>query len=377
MPRKLLHSLHEHLRFCAGHFASSLPKEATLSHSLGNVQFKLDPWSASSLLQKSIRRGETTLAQKAAISFQRHRGQAVWRRLASIALEDVGIADPQLVGDAVRLATDQEARASRSPDLLNQLINRLAAAPKDRSADFIFCGATKLETAFEDRANFDTLSFAENLSMATADFEPLTRRAVAALSACTMLKTGRLVVSKEAAQEFSAAFPGVPKPLQNAAVAMTGQSSHPFGLMLLLVWSQYDFTGGASGHSKQPLPTAEYIGGIPLYTFDKHTAVGKKAISKLPEHSAELRAVLTRWVPKERWADVTLMAAFYLDAAPVAYRLEWFGSQLLEFVGFNADMVGAGCPMDGAQAVFECVRDNLPLLNELRREALLRHRQPL
>ncbi len=57
----------------------------------------LDPWTASSLLQKAIRRGDTDLAQWAASTLHRQRGASIWRRLVLIAFEDVGIGDLALV----------------------------------------------------------------------------------------------------------------------------------------------------------------------------------------------------------------------------------------------------------------------------------------
>ena len=54
-----------------------------------------DPWLISSLLQKSIRRGETDIARRAALTLSKHRGAAIWRRLIVIAFEDIGIAPDQ------------------------------------------------------------------------------------------------------------------------------------------------------------------------------------------------------------------------------------------------------------------------------------------
>jgi hypothetical protein len=51
----------------------------------------IDPWVASSLLQKAIRRGEIDLAERAAFTLSRHRGQGIWRRLIAIAFEDVSV----------------------------------------------------------------------------------------------------------------------------------------------------------------------------------------------------------------------------------------------------------------------------------------------
>lgn len=332
---------------------------------------KLDPWSASSLLQKAIRRGEAILTQHALSALYRYRGQAVWRRLAIIALEDVGIADPDLVWDCVRLATDPTERASRSFDALAELTIRLASAPKDRSADYVFSGATLLETAQADRQDFDTWDWSAKLEIATADLEPVTRRAVSALSACTVVKGEQELVDDKAARLFASEFPNVPDPLLKSAMALTGRHSHPFGLMLVLMWSQYEFTGGACGYSNPPLPHVEYADGIPLYTFDKHTAVGKRAIAKLVEANGPVREMLRQHVPEQKWTSVAEIAAFYADAAPLACRLEWFSSELLEYGGFIADMEAAGCPMAGASSVLECIRSNLTHLNQLRHEALM------
>lgn len=359
-------------KFAPGLSLPASPKGGRISNSFPRRQLTLDPWAASSLLQKSIRRGEVKLALRAAATLHQYRGHGIWRRLASIALEDVGIADLQLVSELVRLSTDAARQnVETSPHVLADVVRRLAAAPKDRSADYLFCAATKLATALDDRRAFEGLSFDEKLSIATHDFEPLTRRAVATLSACTTYKGGKLLVQKEASRTFVAGFERVPDNLLNSMMLLTGQHSHPFGLMLVLVWSQYEFTGGASGYSRPPLPQTEHINGLPLYTFDKHTAVGKKTIPKLAEQCPSVRDALARWVPRDRWAEVTLMAAFYVDAAPVAHRLEWFASELLEFAGFHADMTSAGCVWAGAKPVMECVEDSLAVLNHLRRAALI------
>lgn len=342
-----------------------------------NYPLKLDPWAASSLLQKAIRRGKAILAQQALSALYRYRGQAVWRRLAIIALEDVGIADPDLVWDCVRLATDSTKRASRSFGVLTELTARLASAPKDRSADYVCSGATLLETAQADRRDFDTWDWSAKLEIATADLEPVTRRAVAALSACTVVRGEQELVDDKAARLFARAFHNVPDALLNSAMALTGRNSHPFGLILVLLWSQYEFTGGASGYSIPPLPPAEYVNGIPLYTFDKHTAVGKRAIAKLVEESSALRETLRQHVPEQHWLSVAEIAAFYADAAPVAYRLQWFSSELLEFGGFIADTMAAGCPMAGACSILSCLRDNLTHLNKLRRADLGLRRLPI
>ena len=54
-------------------------------------RLRIDPYVASSLLQKAIRRGDASLAERAALTLHRLRGQGIWRRFLVIAFEDVGI----------------------------------------------------------------------------------------------------------------------------------------------------------------------------------------------------------------------------------------------------------------------------------------------
>src|SRR4051812_318092 len=106
----------------------------------------LDLWESSSLLQKAIRRGEAKLARHAAEAFHRHRGKAIWRRLLTIAFEDVGIANVELIGEISFLASDARLRAAAGSEqeLIIDICERLARSPKDRCTDYLFCAATKL-----------------------------------------------------------------------------------------------------------------------------------------------------------------------------------------------------------------------------------------
>jgi integrase len=53
------------------------------------------------LLQKSIRRSETDIAQRAALTLFKLKGAAIWRRLMVIAFEDVGIGSLDVVTTTV------------------------------------------------------------------------------------------------------------------------------------------------------------------------------------------------------------------------------------------------------------------------------------
>jgi hypothetical protein len=65
-----------------------LAREIDSNSALLSEPIAADPWVISSLLQKSIRRGETEIARRAALTLFKHRGSSVWRRLMVIAFED-------------------------------------------------------------------------------------------------------------------------------------------------------------------------------------------------------------------------------------------------------------------------------------------------
>jgi len=69
-----------------------------------------DPWVISSLLQKSIRRGETEIAQRAALTLLNFRGSAIWRRFILIAFEDVGIGSIDAIATVVSASSDAALR---------------------------------------------------------------------------------------------------------------------------------------------------------------------------------------------------------------------------------------------------------------------------
>jgi len=101
-----------------------------------------DPWIISSLLQKSIRRGETAIAQRAALTFLNLKGSAIWRRLTVIAFEDVGVGSIDAVTAGVAASSDAAFRKACGGNerVAIYLASVMAKVAKDRSADFI-CGA--------------------------------------------------------------------------------------------------------------------------------------------------------------------------------------------------------------------------------------------
>src|SRR5215212_5134335 len=90
-----------------------------------------------SLMQKAIRRGEEDLALRAAATLLRDAPDRLWRRVACIAFEDIGVADL----DAVFLVTSAlagktfRARLGGEWPVASFIVSRMVQAPKCRGAD--------------------------------------------------------------------------------------------------------------------------------------------------------------------------------------------------------------------------------------------------
>jgi hypothetical protein len=69
------------MRDALGTAKPRLAREIDSVTALPSRPIATDPWIVSSLLQKSIRRGETEIAQRAALTFFKLKGLAIWRRL--------------------------------------------------------------------------------------------------------------------------------------------------------------------------------------------------------------------------------------------------------------------------------------------------------
>jgi hypothetical protein len=67
------------MRDVFGEAKQRLAREMDSHSALPNEPIAADPWVISSLLQKSIRRSETEIARRAALTFFNLKGAAVWR----------------------------------------------------------------------------------------------------------------------------------------------------------------------------------------------------------------------------------------------------------------------------------------------------------
>src|SRR5437762_1926483 len=100
---------------------------------------KIDRWLASSLLQKAIRRGESEVAQSAALALFELSGAAIWRRLILIAFEDIGAASVDALSEVVLTRVNRVSKTKSEGDCQTvvDLTVLLSESPKSRSTEHL------------------------------------------------------------------------------------------------------------------------------------------------------------------------------------------------------------------------------------------------
>jgi hypothetical protein len=342
------------------------------SHSaLATKPIAADPWVISSLLQKSIRRGDTEIAQRAALTFFKFKGSAIWRRFMVVAFEDIGIGSVEALIMTVAASSDNNWRKSHGGDLrlAVHLATVLAEAAKDRSADYL-CEAKDHPVIAAFWRAMEEVSLDSRLAHVRDHVLGLPQRAVAALSALGIGSRGDISRGTGGLEALLNTFREleVPEELVTATGIAAARTREPITAMVPLIWLAARNSENQVRDCAVPPPVK--ADDVPLYALDKHTRLGREAIWRFACENDTVRACVARFVPATQRRSAAYVAAFYVDAAPITRRLMWEQSEALEAFGIERDLLHAGVPAEGIQPLLEATRVNLWHLNELRARVL-------
>ena len=230
-----------------------------------------DPWVISSLLQKSIRRGEAEIAQRAAHTLFTLKGSAIWRRYMVIAFEDIGAGSTDALSLTVAAGTDPAWRKQCGGDahVAITLARILAEAPKDRSADYLICSAKDHPSLSGERLAIASTGIEERLSVVRDRAFTLPHREMAAWYASGVEWGGEKQVGKGDLPALLNAFTelGVPTELVAATGIAISRTREPITLMVPLVWLAAN-DGQTVSVCDRPVPPLATAGGVPLYALD-------------------------------------------------------------------------------------------------------------
>lgn len=335
-----------------------------------------DQWVVKSLLQKSIRRGEVEIAQRAALTFVEQRGSALWRRLIVIAFEDVGAGSTDVVAVTVAASTDARWRKQLGGEAVvaAHLARLLAEAPKSRSAEHLITSSDCHPSFEQERLLVSASSIADNLTVVADNSKSLMHRALAAWRVSGMDWKREKIPGTDLPGLLDAYHSlGVPEELVAATGIAATKSREPITLMVPLIWLAAN-DGQVPTVLEAAVPRSLILDDIPMYALDKHTRIGLEAIRSLVKQNYEIHECLERYVATAQRHKAAYMAAFYVDAAPLASKLSWDGADQLEALGTEADLLNEGVPPEGVEPLLRLFRENTGHLDKIRADIVRRKR---
>ncbi|MEF2558675.1 hypothetical protein VQ044_20885 [Aurantimonas sp. C2-5-R2] len=333
-----------------------------------------DAWIASSTVHKAIRRGDFETAERAVLTLIRHRGTGIFRRLMVIAYEDIGIGAPDLLVTLTQLCTDARLRRQYgdTPTVARWIVRAMAAAPKERSSDYLICSAVHRPDWECHREIVGALSARDRITVATDADAPFELRATASwfasgVEAGTEKRIGGGDLTGLMAAYINA---GLPEATGLAIQAAARATREPIVLMLPPLLQELRRSRSEPTSRSVPVPPTLFVNGVPTYALDKHTRAGRQAIVTFARENQDVRSALERHVPEFRHRDAAHLAAFYTDAMPVTHRFEWDQVDELETLGQETDLLWAGIPATGMADILAAFRSNLDHLNAVRARLL-------
>lgn len=334
----------------------------------------VSPWIAQSLLQKSIRRGETGYALRAAASLLRDDADKLWKRLAVAVYEDIGLGSLELIAPVLIGTSAKSIRQKFGGDWIvaSALVERMAAARKCRAADDLLMAAISHPHYEADRLSLTYRTHRELIEIVAGDDDLITR-AVALTYLCG---TDRFPVSTMRPRKGSISY----------AVEMMDKTGFPFCVL--------ELAKRGSARMREPLPIfvallsrevprrhdgfqptekdddflpSVMIGDVPGWSLDWYTRPGRAAIRAFLKHDTPTgRWLKANVTPRDR-AEALGGLVFRVEGGLLRRRLQWpTGGYLLRVM--QTEAVGFG--VAEASEVLDLLRNDLPALNEERYHVL-------
>ncbi|MCK1416800.1 hypothetical protein IVB55_28320 [Bradyrhizobium sp. CW4] len=327
------------------------------------------PWTAMSALQKSIRRGRTQIALAAASTLLTQSPERLWRRLACIAFEDIGLGDVEVTALTTAAIGGKRVRATLGGEwkVASFLITRMANATKCRAADDLLLVAENHPT-FESQRLQLGFSMIPDLLRIVASTDPLPVRALAAWFA---LGTDRRPSPRLARRhgDIASLFAAVREilPPELVEIAWEGHRRSgevlPIFMALLAPQLRHELT---SVHDDE-VPVEIMVGPIPGWCLDVYTRPGRASLATLIEGSTETARWVRAHIPPRQRVQFLGTIIFRLEGQSSQRRLRWpIADELRRAVDYECN--GAHCR--DATEILRLARADLGELNAIRTELM-------
>ena len=328
-------------------------------------------WIAASVMQKAIRRGEAAWALSAAATLLIESPDKLWRRLACIAVEDVGLADICAVGGMVGMMSGKRMRAALGGEwpVASWLVQRLAQARKSRATDDLLMTTQLLPSLEDERGALAEVSN-QHLRLILLGTDSLRIRALALLYLAGT--AGKPVAYlKPRRGEPALAFDVLDElgtPLTVLELAREGYrvTREPLWLLMALLASEQPDLGVAQ-HIDDEIPADTMAGPAPCWAIDSYTREGKVAISRFLNGVSPYSEWLQAHVQHSQQRTVTARALFHVEGGLLRRRCL---STLNDYLRASNERECIGLPAELAGETMRLLQDDLPILNAIRAQIM-------
>ncbi|WP_274628129.1 hypothetical protein [Arvimicrobium flavum] len=318
-------------------------------------------WVAASVLQKSVRRGDIIFGLRAAATLLKSDPAKLWRRLAGIVFEDVGLGDL----DCVRLVMAASGKSVRQQHggewpVAARVVTRMCEARKCRATDDMFLTISHHHELDELRASQEGADLSEHLSR-IRERGALLGLAGAALNASGVRWTGRVEGKAADAGATFAAMREAGVEHDIVALAEQGFRRTREALPLLLPLLTLALPSGVLPAQDDEFPPV-VIGpsGIPTYCYDAFSWEGKSALSRFLKRNTRTGRWLRRYFPAERRLTVLAGGLFRIEGGLVRQRVEWPCAMTLRWL---ADSGYHNMKLSDPAGFLDMIRADLPTID--------------
>lgn len=327
---------------------------------------RISPWLAMSILQKSVRRGDITLGLRAAATLLKADPAKLWRRLAGIVVEDVGLGSVdtiRLVMTAVTAGKSFRQQVGGEWAVASRLVEQMAIAPKCRSTDDLLWTIAQHHELNDLRASLAGVDLSEHLSR-IRDRGALLGLSLASLHASGVRWDGQVAgKTANAAATFDAMrVAGVDPKIVMLAEQGFRKTREPLPVLLPLLTLALPF-GALPAQDDEFPPVVIARSGLPTFCYDAFSWEGKTALSRFLKRNTTTGRWLRRYVPAERRMAVLAGALFRVEGGLVRQRVQWPCAMTLRWL---TDSGYHNMKLSDPVEWLDLVRSDLPTIDEER-----------
>lgn len=347
-------------RYRVGFDVLPMPAKLNFSHK----------WIAASALQKSIRRGNVSMAYKAGLSMMQINPASVWNRLRVIACEDIGIGDMRAVYESLYVSGKVKWRERHGGDshVLAYIIEQLCKANKSRLADDILYTADVHADYHHQRMAYVDCSIDDlyNIILYQHDCDIFERMiALCYLHGTAIMRPQGMIEMKGQPNLVLDVFKqsGMPDCMLGIIkLALPRTEGHALSLGLSLMMQ----ASANNHHIIRDEITNTLIGEWSAEAYDKHTREGKQAFRMFLNRCPEVRTFIQHHLPHVDPVTMIGWCVFALEAQLLDKRVAFDGSEDIRTKAQSAWMQCEGMTQEMQSELLALVKSHMEMLNACR-----------